>query len=605
MKDTIFVTGSTGYIGRTLVPLLARHHRVRPYKGDIRCEADIRTALKGCSAVIHLAVVKDGQETFSVNVGGASALVAACKKTGVTRIVNVSTQSTKILKKGSYALSKYQSDRIFASSGLDVTTLLVSVLYSGDPDSLFGQIVHLMERFPVIPVIGPGMWKSKPVFLPDLCAIIEACLCTPRTIGKTYDVGGPDEIDFNSLIQLIARFKGIQKRIVHVPVPAGLWAARVLAWVVRPPPVTVNNILGSTQNTPMHTGMLYRDIPVRPVSLRAGLVRTFDGKESVRVGVVGLGKMGLMHAALLTTMKDVSLVAISDRENTLCATARSLGLTARFYSSPQKMIESELLDAVYVCTPTFTHYEITKHAIEQGLHVFVEKPLTENVRKTEQLVRLARMRGVVGAVGYHLMYSRLHRTLKKILDDGILGSHIRIRITLRHSEVLGPTRGWLFTKQLSGGGVVINPASHIVSWLTHIFGFPDRVTGSMHSVYSKDVEDEAIIKLRFRRAQATIDASWSEQGYQNLFMEIRCTGDKGSAVLRGDRIERTNGRTIFEQDLPAEYTVDLNPGAYGEAYFYESRAFIDTISGRPKPLVTFTDAARTERVIYEFYITHR
>ncbi len=595
MAKKILITGGSGFIGRNLVPYLKKNgYRIailsKSAGGDILKAVDIKRALAGCQAVVHLAVVKNGNDAYQVNIGGARNLIECCKTSGVKRIINVSSQSTKIKVKGSYAESKFQADSIFAKSGLEVTTLLISVICSLDEASLFGQITRYIKKLPFVPVMGSGNWKSNPIYITDLCEVILRSLNNKDTIGKTYDVGGPESISFNKLIDKIQKYTGAFKPVLHIPFQLSVLFARLAELVFPNPPITLNNVLGSNQNTNSKPSKLFSDIKFIPMSLDGSLQHVFNPENKVRVGVVGFGKMGMVHSALLSANNDVSLVAICDTDRSLKNTCKSLGLPARFYFNLDQMIDKEILDAVYVCTPTFTHFDIAKKVLKNNLHLFVEKPTCENYEKSKKLLEyLEKNPELITSVGYFYLYRQPYMKLGEVIKSGILGNNLRLIITLKHAEVLKYKKGWLFTKKMSGGGVVINPTSHIIAWLVYYLGKPVRVESKLKSIYSKEVEDVAKINFTFERAEAQITASWSVPDSPVLKAEVLAEGSKRKVVLK-------NGIFAHHADV-----INLDPGAGGEGYFFESKEFIDAIRNHGKTKFSLRESLVVDEAINKVY----
>ena len=93
-----------------------------------------------------------------------------------------------------------------------------------------------------------------------------------------------------------------------------------------------------------------------------------------RVGLIGAGKMGISHYAILGAHPRVKVVAVCDSMSYVTSALRKhTGIET--FKDFRKMIETAELDAVFVATPTASHFEAASHALERGLHVFVEKPL--------------------------------------------------------------------------------------------------------------------------------------------------------------------------------------------------------------------------------------
>jgi len=293
----VLVTGAAGFIGREVVAKLleagwhvramARGARTETLtdvpdnlshvRGDMRDERSLLEAVRGCSAVVHLAAAKaDETDSDEVNVGGARRLIAACQAAGCERLINVSTQSVKILRQGVYARTKSEADRIFKGSGLRITTLMPSVVYGQATLGVFGTITKMVRKLPVIPILGDGKWLSAPVYVGDVSTAIVACLQQDSTIGRSYDIGGPGLLTFDHLVDCIADAVGQRKPKFHVPLGISLLAARVLAWIPGSP-ITVSNVLGSNQDTFIDIGPARADFAFDPIDLACGLTKVFGG----------------------------------------------------------------------------------------------------------------------------------------------------------------------------------------------------------------------------------------------------------------------------------------------------------------------------------------
>src|SRR3989449_10151725 len=131
------------------------------------------------------------------------------------------------------------ADRLFLGSGLDVTILRPSLVYGPGARGVFVKLAGLVRRLPVIPVIGPGTWHLRPVFLDDLIDLVVATLARPDLAGRTYDVGGPDLVTYNEFLAAICRALGRRCRRGRAPVSERLVlpAVAVRARPETPPPL--------------------------------------------------------------------------------------------------------------------------------------------------------------------------------------------------------------------------------------------------------------------------------------------------------------------------------------------------------------------------------
>jgi NADH dehydrogenase len=226
------------------------------------------------------ALTADQKASYTVNVDGAHRLLEACRRGDCTRIINFSTQSAKIAVRGVYGMSKSQGDAVLQESELAVTTLYASLVYGEELQGAFGSLVRHIKRLPVIPVLGDGQWLSAPLYVGDAAAAVEACLTREITVGRTYDLGGPDVVAFDELLDLLCDRLGVKRRKVHVPYRMALMAARLLAGIFPNPPLTVSNVLGSNQNTAMDLPTMRHHLGLRPMGLHTGLGLLFPGKIS-------------------------------------------------------------------------------------------------------------------------------------------------------------------------------------------------------------------------------------------------------------------------------------------------------------------------------------
>ncbi len=294
----VVVTGASGFIGTALVPrLLAAGHfprlfvRRRPVmppaapvevmQGDLTSAASLYAAVEGAEAILHLGAATsagrlDPALAYRVNVGGATALIEACRAAGCRRIVVLSTQHVHLRRCGTYGRTKRIADALFSDSGLEVTILRPSLVYGPGSRGVFVKLAGLLRRLPVIPVVGPGTWHLRPIYLDDLIALIVETLERPDVSGRIYDIGGPERITYNSFLAAICAALGRPCRRVHIPLGVGFAMAWILELVLANPPLTMDNVYGSLLDVPCDLRALMRDFHPTLTPLAVGLRRTFE-----------------------------------------------------------------------------------------------------------------------------------------------------------------------------------------------------------------------------------------------------------------------------------------------------------------------------------------
>lgn len=137
--------------------------------------------------------------------------------------------------------------------------------------------------------------------------------------------------------------------------------------------------------------------------------------KEYKAAVIGAGFIGAVHVEMLRRLGNVSVVALCDAVDA-DKKAASMHI-ANAYSDYKKMIDEQKPDAIHICTPNHTHYDIAKYAIEKGVNFICEKPFTTTVEQAKELVSLAKEKGVTGAVNFHNrlypMPNEMHQMIKK------------------------------------------------------------------------------------------------------------------------------------------------------------------------------------------------
>lgn len=290
-NNKILVTGAGGFLGKDIIYLLLKRgwqvkamirnatgfpcihdSKLEIVYADMRDLQSLTEAVKNVFAVVHLAAAKsDEPDSNEINVEGVRRLISACGKEGCKRIINISTQSVKIKRKGIYAQTKLEAEKILHDSGLSVTTLRPSVVYGEQLLGVFGSVVTFVQKLPFVPILGGGKWVSAPIFIRDVSEAIISCIENDSTMGKRYDLGGPDKLSFDDFIDRICSELGIKRLKVHIPFSLSLAAAQILAKLLKRPPITVSNILGSNQDTDIDITPAQKDFRFSPMRFNTGI----------------------------------------------------------------------------------------------------------------------------------------------------------------------------------------------------------------------------------------------------------------------------------------------------------------------------------------------
>ncbi|MHB8622294.1 MAG: Gfo/Idh/MocA family protein [Sulfuricaulis sp.] len=328
----------------------------------------------------------------------------------------------------------------------------------------------------------------------------------------------------------------------------------------------------------------------------------------INIGLVGVGKMGISHLAILGAHPQVDVVAICDSATYITSVLRKHSGIAT-YKDVDKMLKECKLDGLFIATPTSSHFDLAKTALENGLHLFVEKPLCLSAEQSEQLAQLAVENHCVNQVGYHNRFIGTFRETQRLVQAGAIGDVYHVDGRAFGQVVIRPKSGITWrSKKTEGGGCLHDYACHILDLMNFIAGPPDDViSAQLQSIFSADIEDAVFATFRYPSgATGYLETNWSDESYRKMSTTITIFGTKGKLIA--DRQElRLYLRTGAEfEQYPAGWTIryitDLQlPVDYylrGEEYSAQIDSFVESIQANNlEPENSFTSAAQTDRLI--------
>lgn len=346
---------------------------------------------------------------------------------------------------------------------------------------------------------------------------------------------------------------------------------------------------------------------VPAVTTAPELARRVGPLRHVRAAIVGLGRMGVAHGAVLSMIRNVALVGAVDGDAGAARRARGLGFRMPVWPTLDVLFERVKADAVWVCTPPDSHLAIARRCVEARAAVFVEKPLAHSLEAARALAALAETSGRPIACGYTLAFWPSFVAARRLLEAGAIGASRRAKSAMFASQVSRPQRGWMYERARSGGGVVANLSSHLLFVLRACFGMPTRVRATARYVHSA-VEDELTATLEMPGcAEVRFESSWCVPGYPVSVTTMTVEGDNGTLRVdnQGLRLElheaacglRAGTTRITEADLPQPARYALN----GEAYSLEDAHFVRWVSGGPAPPITAAAGLEVQRIMHALY----
>lgn len=303
--------------------------------------------------------------------------------------------------------------------------------------------------------------------------------------------------------------------------------------------------------------------------------------NDVRVGLVGSGRIGRVHAEAYERVNGGRLVGCTDA---VPEVARKLAAERglEVFDSFESMLASSDIDAVLIATPNWLHADMTIAALAAGKDVFCQKPMALTVEEADRVVAAADASDRVLQFGFMLRFTPPFPEIKRMLAEGVLGDLIAARAAVFGWE---PSADWFYDKQ-AGGGVILDTLIHFVDLASWLVGEIDEVYSQggafiLEGAKRHGSPDNASILLHHANGASTgVFVTWTA-GHGNFTLELY--GTKGSIAI--DLVEKQVTRLFLREPGEHEGRAISSGWSFPDlvwAYSYsgEQQYFVDRISNR-------------------------
>jgi len=261
-------------------------------------------------------------------------------------------------------------------------------------------------------------------------------------------------------------------------------------------------------------------------------------KSELRLGLVGFGNMGRVHAASIVSGKvpRCRLAAISD----VNSAAKEAYPDVAYFASSSELIKSGEVDAVLIATPHYSHTTIGIEALEAGLHVLVEKPISVHKADAERLIAAHRSKKQIFAAMFNQRTDGYYIKLRELILSGELGELRRVNWIITNwfrTASYYASGGWRATWAGEGGGVLLNQCPHQLDLWQWLFGMPSKIRaycqiGRYHDI---EVEDDVTAYMEYRNGMTGVFITSTGEAPGTNRLEV--TGERGRVVIEQDRFE--------------------------------------------------------------------
>lgn len=325
--------------------------------------------------------------------------------------------------------------------------------------------------------------------------------------------------------------------------------------------------------------------------------------RNIRFGVIGCGGIALWHINAIKNIENAELAAVCDIDP-----MRSAEWGAKYnvpcFTEPADMLTGDLVDAVSICTPSGLHAGLAEKAFSYGKHVVVEKPLAITPESLARVLRKQKETKLSLCTIFQLRYSKGVQEAKKLIDSGQIGNIMLADLSMKYYrdpdyyEV-----GWRGTRDMDGGGALMNQGIHGVDLLHFL-------CGGIREIYARSgtlvhaIETEDTLAANFMLVtggMGVLTAATSTFPGHKRRLEI--CGDEGSLILEEDQL-------IFAETKSGHKAMQTSNQKYGvsdplainfEGHRHQLSDFVDSlITGRPYS-VDGIEATKTLAVIFAAY----
>jgi len=326
------------------------------------------------------------------------------------------------------------------------------------------------------------------------------------------------------------------------------------------------------------------------------------GDLNLKVAVVGMGKMGLLHASILNAIPEAELAALCDKSFLIRKFLKKLFKEIAVVNSVDKLSRFDL-DAVYITTPIALHYPIAKTLYTENIapNLFIEKTLASNFKESKELCELAQNSGGVNMVGYMRRFAVTFQKAKNLLEEKAIGEITSFKAYAYSSDFYGIEKG--SKHGTSNIGVLRDLGCHAVDLALWFLEELKVERAKVEPIVSRNVEDSA--KVKFTASNGVfgeLDVSRCVGKYRMPAVGFLIKGSRGTISVNDDELEMSlnSGKSCrwFRHDL--HDTVEFWLGA--PEYFREDNHFVKSVLHNGSAEPDFQKSAKVDRLIDEIKV---
>ena len=631
----MLITGASGFIGSRLANLaMIRGYSVRTltrsdwngsppvpegqrYFGSLP-EQIPEQAMQDVNLVVHCAasIETDEDRATAVNVEGTIRLSQLALKAGAQTFIFLSSQSARPDALSAYGKTKYAAEQaLLTQDGLNIIILRPGLVTGSGSRGLYQRMSRMVDRLPLLPLLGGGKSVVQPIHVDDLCEAIFRCDEKAQAFrNRIFSLGHLEGISLADFLQKIAVERlGRRRPVISVPLWPVEFGARLAETFRVPLPINTGNLKALRVIEKMETAadLAELNLTLRPLEqmIKDDAVSTEQAVppagQCVSILLIGAGRIGLVHALTISRLQGASLCGVVDPNSRAKALLQGMGLSARMFETLDEALAQTSPQAVVIATPPATHLRLARACLERGLAVMIEKPLAVQENQLAEYELLTREFPAVPVYAGYVMPR--NPQVSDLLDQLRAGRFGRVRgfsgVTLLSFMQEAGSKRWEVNPNISGGGALINSGGHVLSMIHMAFGEPVSVEGQSLKLYSNEVEDSIVLNLAYDGFKGTHYCSWSINGYARQENRLIISTDEGELILTGSVGVFVNNRGEVDITHQMDFDVGFNlaPDYAGAGFTNELTILRESVLTGDQRSANLMDALQLERLIFTSY----
>lgn len=298
----------------------------------------------------------------------------------------------------------------------------------------------------------------------------------------------------------------------------------------------------------------------------------------LKVGLIGCGYMGAMHANCYKNIEGVTLAALADVRRDK-AEELSRGTDAAIYSDGMELIEHADVDIIDICLPTFLHTEYALAAMDKVKYLFIEKPVALNSDECDALIAKSSECGCNVQIGQVIRFWDEYVALKEIVDSGKYGKLVNANFRRISPRPDWGWNNWLLDTALSGGAAQ-DLHIHDVDYVLSLLGAPEKFYSVKNTLGEKNSYINTL--MQYTDCAVSVEGTWDLPASHPFEAAFR-------AVFESAVVENAGGKfMLYTADGAEEIKIEKKELSGGES----AGGNISDLGGYYNELVYFTDCAK-------------